>query len=289
MILSSNCNPMSTNFSQTIDKWLAFARAELAEIATANLDSLVLLEDCLHKDRAYLLAHPEYELTTSQVNELTSKIERRAKHVPLAYIRGKTEFYGREFIINQDVLEPRPETETMIELARELRAEGEELRTFVDVGTGSGAIIITVAIELGAGQFIGIDTNPKCLKVARANCEKHKATVDLVKANLLDHSKIKNLESKFCLLANLPYVPDNYTLNNAAMNEPRLAIFGGGDGLNLYREMFLQITSQRLKPSYILTESLPFQHAELAKVAKKHGYAQVQKADFIQVFALADI
>jgi release factor glutamine methyltransferase len=86
-----------------------------AGISSARLDALILLEDALHKDRAWILAHPEYQVSSIKVNRLLRKAERRARHVPLAYIRGHTEFYGRSFKVNRHVLEPRPESETMIE------------------------------------------------------------------------------------------------------------------------------------------------------------------------------
>src|SRR4051812_18952492 len=91
-----------------------------AGIGTARLDAMVLLEDCLSKDRAHLLAHPELELTAEQEKLLDAQIKRRLAHEPLAYIRGKTEFYGRDFLINKYVLEPRPESETIIDLLKKL-------------------------------------------------------------------------------------------------------------------------------------------------------------------------
>jgi release factor glutamine methyltransferase len=83
-----------------------------AGISSARLDTLILLEDALHKDRAWILAHPEAELNQTTAGRMGRKIERRSRHVPLAYIRGHTEFYGRRFKVNRHVLEPRPESET---------------------------------------------------------------------------------------------------------------------------------------------------------------------------------
>ncbi|HZP55379.1 MAG TPA: hypothetical protein VFB03_01250, partial [Candidatus Saccharimonadales bacterium] len=91
-----------------------------AGIGTAQLDTLIMLEDELKKDRAQLLAHPETELSKTQLKRLNAKLHRREKHVPMAYIRGFTEFYGRKFRVNRHVLEPRPESETMIELLKQL-------------------------------------------------------------------------------------------------------------------------------------------------------------------------
>lgn len=262
-----------------IKEWLVESEKLLLKsgVATARLDCLVLLEDLLGKDRAHLLAHPEIELTGEQEKVLNEQIERRAKHEPLAYIRGKTEFYGREFIVNAHTLEPRPETETMIDMLKQLDLEEP---TVCDVGTGSGAIAITAAFELPKAKVYACDISDECLHTAAQNNRKHQSSVTIYKSNLLEASQTRcNV-----LLCNLPYVPDSHTINKAAMFEPRLAIFGGVDGLDLYRELFSQISELEEKPQYILTESLPFQHEELALIAKMHDYSLQKTEDFIQLF-----
>src|SRR3954469_15390619 len=105
-----------------IDQWLASAtkKLEQAGIGTARLDALILLEDIIDKDRAWLLAHPEHEIPAAKIAKLEKLLNRRAGHEPLAYVRGRTEFYGREFFITPAVLEPRPESETMIDCLKEL-------------------------------------------------------------------------------------------------------------------------------------------------------------------------
>ncbi len=276
MIMSVNSYPM------TVNEWLKAATKKLqkANIGTARLDCLVLIEDCLRTDRAHLLAHPETKLTVEQTNILNEQLAKRSKHIPLAYIRGKTEFYGREFSVSEAVLEPRPETETMVNLALSLPKDA--LKTIVDVGTGSGAIAITMALELGVVQVVATDIDPACLVIARKNCVTHKATVDVKQADLIDSVTIPPGTS---ILANLPYVPDHFTVNQAALQEPRLAIFGGPDGLDLYRKLFSQISKQNHKPRYVLCESLPFQHEALTQVAHASGYELQEDVDFIQVFS----
>src|SRR4051812_1134769 len=105
--------------------WLQTAQQQLmiAGVATARLDALVLLEDITDKDRAWLLAHPEFKLNTVQVIKLKKLLKQRAQHVPLAYVRGRTEFYGRTFLITPAVLEPRPESETMVAMLKKLVQE----------------------------------------------------------------------------------------------------------------------------------------------------------------------
>lgn len=275
---------MSEASSKTISKWLANATAQLeaSHIGTARLDALVLLEDATGKHRAWLLAHPELELTAQQIDILNNNITQRIKHVPLSYIRGRVEFYGREFIVNHNVLEPRPESETIIDIAKELDLDSP---TIIDVGTGSGALAITIKLEMPKAHVLATDIDKKCLGVAKKNAQAHHVDVDFYHGSLLAPIPHTVYSEPLVLLCNLPYVPDSYTINEAALMEPRHAIFGGKDGLDLYRELFMQIGSLPIKPTYILTESLPFQHSDLFAIAERTSYRQVREEDFIQLFA----
>lgn len=277
---------MNASLSTTkLEQWLKSATKRLAAagIGTARLDCLILLEDSFSRDRSYLLAHPELELSPTQATSLEKQLHRRMQHEPLAYIRGKTEFYGREFLLNRNVLEPRPESETMIELFKELPLSPESY--IADVGSGSGALGITAVLEHPGIQADFIDIDPLTLKVARANAKKHKISGAFYEGDLLNAPKT----SYEVLLCNLPYVPDSYQINEAAAMEPRVAIFGGVDGLDLYRRLFGQIDTLKYKPTFILSESLPFQHTVLAKLARQHGYEQQQESDFIQLFSLIKV
>lgn len=263
------------------ETWLksAIKNLETAGIVTARLDAMVLLEDITKKDRGWLLAHTEFVLTKLQVENLNKLVERRAKHEPLAYIRGKTEFFGREFIITKDVLEPRPESETMIELLEKLSLPKSP--RIADVGAGSGALGITAALEQKNAKVDLLEIDPNAIKIAKLNVAKYKLEVAVLYSDLLEQSN----PPYHALLCNLPYVPDNFQINPAAQAEPRLAIFGGHDGLDTYRQLFEQLTkSSSWRPKYILTESMPPQHETLAKIAKSTGYHLLLANDFIQIF-----
>jgi release factor glutamine methyltransferase len=125
-----------------------------------------------------------------------------------------------------------------------------------------------------------LEIDPKAVEVAQTNVDKHTTIISVIESDLLAQSG-KDYD---VLLCNLPYVPDDHTVNKAALREPKLAIFGGPDGLGLYRKLFGQIRNLKKRPLYILTESLPPQHGSLAGIAKEHGYQLVQTDDFIQVF-----
>lgn len=251
-----------------------------AGVPTARLDCLVLLEDATSKDRAYLLAHPEYQLSSVTLAILQKQVQLRAKHQPLAYIRGITEFFGRDFVINKHVLQPRPESETMLELL----LTQTNVRKIIDVGCGSGALGLTAKLERPNIELTLLDIDPACLAVTKKNVQKYNLQALIQKSNLLsaiDDAQLKGAH----LLANLPYVPDTFQLNEAAMNEPRRAIFGGPDGLDLYRELFRQINQRSTKPTMILCESLPTQHASLTRLASDYGFTLQVEEDFIQAFS----
>lgn len=268
----------------TIDAWLRDSTTQLsnAGVGTARLDCFVLLEDVTEHDRSWLLAHPEHTLNESTIDALRIKLERRTHHEPLAQIRGKTEFYGREFIVSEDVLEPRPESETMIELLKGLQLPDHP--HIVDIGSGSGALGITAKLETPNAVVTLLDIDPRALTVSEANAKKHHTNTPCIESDLLANAPAR-IDA---ILANLPYVPDDYHINEAASHEPRIAIFGGPDGLDVYRRLFEQLQSMSKAPRYILTESLPFQHADVKAIAMHAGYHMIESEDFIQVFASPD-
>jgi release factor glutamine methyltransferase len=282
-----------------VDRWLKHATdiLDASGVPIARLDALILLEDALGQDRAWILANPEFDIThnceRTDLSQLEEKVKRRAGHEPLAYIRGKSEFYGRTFKVTPATLQPRPETETMISLFGKLIRTGDwgpgtGDKAVVDVGTGSGCIAITAKLEFPELKILATEINDDALKVAKENSKILNAEVKFFHGNLLEplFNLLSPVSSPFAILANLPYVPDSHTINQAAMQEPKIAIFGGEDGLDLYREMFSQLKPQlsNLKPQYILTECLPFQHLGLQKLALSHGYKLMKSDDFIQVF-----
>lgn len=279
-----------------IKRWLAKSSGllEQSSIATSRLDAEVLLSDELNKDRSWLQAHIDFELSIKQVKNLDAKVKRRAKHEPLAYIRGKQEFYRRDFKVSPDTLTPRPETETMIDLLYKsvysLPFTDDSELQIIDVGTGSGCIIITANLELSKISslkskisYIGLDISEKALKIATDNAKNLKKDINFQHFDLLSDDILSSVNCKLStvFLANLPYVPDDFHINLAASHEPKLAIFGGSDGLDYYRILFQKIDS---KAELVLTESLPSQHKTLESIAKKFGYRLVNTEDFIQAY-----
>jgi release factor glutamine methyltransferase len=167
----------------------------------------------------------------------------------------------------------------MIDLLKKLPDLPAEPR-LADVGTGSGALGITAKLELPETQVELLEIDPNAIKVAQKNVDLFTIPIITTSSDLLQNAQ----QTNDLLLCNLPYVPDGYAINPPAMREPRLAIFGGPDGLDLYRRLFSQVENLKHKPLYILCEALPPQHELLASIAQSAGYNLQQTDDFIQVF-----
>lgn len=269
----------------TLGEALSWAQRQLSEsgISTARLDALVLLEDCSRVDRAKILAMPDTELSDQIALHFKHQIRRRSEHIPLAYIRGRTEFFGRQFLIDECVLEPRPESEFLIEELLNLLKKSDE-PIVIDIGTGSGALIITAKLEFPSIDAYAIDISQPALKLADKNANMHGCKVNFITSNLLVNLPHNKLTAETIIIANLPYVPDGWEINTAAMKEPSSAIYGGSDGLRLYARLFKQLGSLDIPPGYIITEAMPPQHDQLQAIASAAGYQEKARNDFIQVF-----
>jgi release factor glutamine methyltransferase len=286
----------------SIKQWLHQATTNLAQagIETARLDALVLLEDKLGSNRAQILAHLEQQLAADDQNVLNQQVVRRMGHEPLAYIRGYSEFYGRKFIVSPAVLEPRPESETMIEMLKTLALElaaatpnhdkarhpmhqqlnAARLR-IADIGSGSGALGITAHFEVTGSQVSLYEIDPAALAVSHRNVVLHNTALPVIASDLLAAAP----SSYDVLLSNLPYVPDDITINSAAWHEPKRAIFGGTDGLTIYRQLFSELHNLQQPPLYVLTECFPWQQTKLSSIAADSGYQLLKTDDFIGLYA----
>ncbi|HSX47645.1 MAG TPA: HemK/PrmC family methyltransferase, partial [Patescibacteria group bacterium] len=205
---------------------------------------------------------------------------------PISYIINSKEFYGYNFLVNEHVLIPRPESELIIELTKTVYlnyqkdAKKGHLFSVGDVGTGSGALGITVKLEQPDINVDLIDISSEALKVARYNVDNFTLNINVIHSDLLNNSdKIYNL-----LTCNLPYVPDDFEINDEALHEPPLAIFGGKDGLNIYRKLFNQLIDRYSKPLYIITECLPSQLNKLMNIALRNDYLLIENQSFISLF-----
>lgn len=263
-----------------VKDWLDQAETALktAGVETPRLDVYLIAQEVLHKDKAWILAHPEYVLQSTVIAKLQDLLARRTNHEPIAYITGKSEFYGREFVVTTDTMQPRPETEALIDIVKELPINSPLI---ADVGAGCGAIGLTLALELPESTIDLYEISPAAAKIAHKNVK----SLDVTNAYVHQGDLLTGIRKPYDLVvANLPYVPDGYKINQAATHEPRQALFGGRDGLDVYRVLFEQLGSLEPKPRFVLCESLPFQHQQLSAIALSHGFRSTQTVALIQVF-----
>jgi release factor glutamine methyltransferase len=198
--------------------------------AVPRLTAEVLLAHALRVERVHLFAHPEQELQEVEWLHYGRYLHERLKGKPTQYITKRQEFYGREFRVSPDVLIPRPETEHLIEAV--LRV-ARTARRFIDVGTGSGAIAATLALELGAAAF-ATDISPAAVRTARENAARLNAPVHAMVCDLLSAVATASME---LVVSNPPYVPLTQIegLQREVRDwEPHVALFGGPTGCDLY-------------------------------------------------------
>ena len=218
------------------------------DIASVSPTSLILLQHAINQPKSWILAHNDFELTTDQKQTLLSSVDEYLQGVPLPYILGHWDFFGRTFTITPHVLIPRPETELLVERAID-HARKIPNPLIADVGTGSGAIAVSLAAELPSAKIIAMDISRAALEVARKNAQQHQQTrIGFIQSDLM-----APFQAKFDLIcANLPYIPSK-TLKSLPIAdwEPHLALDGGKSGLDLIQCLLKQAGS-RLSPSGVI-------------------------------------
>ena len=235
----------------TLKQVLSRARGILAEnsIEDAPLECELLLRHALNLSRTQLYLGLDHELRPKQEEAFWHLLKRRLDGEPTAYITGHREFYGFNFYVDHRVLIPRPESELLVETALGL-AQNYPLSTIAEVGTGCGAIAISLALSLPEAKIYATDISAAALEVALVNCQKHGVVdkVHLLHGNMLDPLP----EAVDLIIANLPYVKQSELARmGSARFEPRLALDGGSDGTERIRQLCRQ-AGGKLRPSGFL-------------------------------------
>jgi release factor glutamine methyltransferase len=260
----------------------------------APLDLELLFSFVLNKPREFVLAHPEQKIIATHNSQLDSLIKRRTKGEPIAYLIGKKEFYGLEFSVNKNTLIPRPETELLVELAlgkvrSMLRSKLRSIK-IVDVGTGSGNILISIAHNIkhetyNNTNFYGIDISRKALLTAKKNARNHKLNqkVKFIHGNLLDPI-IKNCsmlhvpclpagrQGSMIILANLPYLSSeiySFSTKDVRLYEPKTALYSPQKGLNHYIKLLKQLAKFPATNTICYLEISPEQKPLLSEIIKR--------------------
>ena len=284
----------------TIDSWLEIAKKRI-ETLDAELIALAVFAP-YEVDRSWLVAHGDLEIPVNEMEEADKMVKRRFQDEPLAYILGKRDFFGREFGVNADVLIPRVDTEALIYLVQSL--DLPKRPRFLEIGTGSGCIAITLALEYPQAYVLATDISKKALEVAEMNDVVYEGRIDLLESNLLENLDPETDGNFDVLIANLPYVDPNWDwLDQGSLSyEPRGALYAEDGGLALYHKLLKQLQekiathnlmhhaeqdSTRLchgEPwvKYLIFEADPCQHDDLISLAEAYGWA----LDMVEGFGL---
>jgi release factor glutamine methyltransferase len=263
--------------SHTVREVLAWATDVLcqARVSSAGLDAEVLLAHVLGWERVKLHAWPEFDLMDSQRRAFRISVGRRRSREPVAYIIGHREFYGLDFVVDRRVLIPRPETELLVECALEagarLLAEGQEL-LLADIGTGSGAVAVSLAVNLAGATIYATEASAEAMEVAALNVARHGVSgrVQLLGGDLVDPLA----ERVHIMAANLPYIRTEQLsslIPEVAAYEPRVALDGGTDGLVHIRRLLEQAGSWLL-PRGVLLAEIGAEHGQEVLVLAEQCY-----------------
>ena len=243
-----------------------------------RLDAEVLLSHVLGKDRLYLYVNFDQPLTDGELATYRSLVKERARRLPVAYIIGRKEFMGLSFIVAPAVLIPRPDTEILVEAAL-ARLQDSEATDVLDLGTGSGAIIISILTRCLQARGVAVDIAADALVVAAANAERHGLIdrLELCRGDLFGPVADKRFAA---IVSNPPYIAegDLANLQPEVRFEPRLALAGGTDGLELYRRIIRQAPGYVKPGGFVALEAGAGQAAHIAALADEGRF-----------FALEDI
>ena len=273
---------------ENVKSWLQSASQKLknAEIVSANLDAELILARVLGIERTTLHAYPNRRLTRQQVFHANNWLNKRLKRIPLAYIFHEKEFFGRKFYINESVLVPRPETETLIEVTKELAQNNDKI---LDVGTGSGIIPATLKLELPKTVEIFVsDISLHALAVANLNIKRLTSKeIQLFESNLLDKIPSEILSQITILTANLPYVDRNWVnfeAQNELHHEPQIALYAEKNGLGLIFSL-LEQAQDLPNLQKIILEADPRQFEQIEQKAIQLGLQKIKSKDYIIAFS----
>lgn len=248
------------NIAEALKRSAMFLEAN--GVAEPARETSLLLQFALQKDKTFLAAHPEYELTTGEGKLFDSLIERRSNREPYQYIVGSQEFYGLEYEVTHDVLIPRPETEMLVERAVEILKESDRA-AFCEIGVGSGCISVSILVNVKNAAATALDISERAIEVATRNAERHgvRERITFLESDLFSRLD----EAGFDLIAsNPPYVP---FIEIAGLQaevrdfEPLGALTDGGDGLSII-ERVVRGSPAFLKPDAFLLMEIGIGQAE---------------------------
>ncbi len=246
-----------------------------AHIDDAALEARWIIEAVTGLTRAEQILTEDRPANSQEVADIKTMVKRRLKGEPLDFIFGYKAFYGRRFEVNQHVLSPRPETEMLVDFVLD-KTKYDDAFTVLDLGTGSGAIVISVLAERPKAQAIAVDISEDALTIARINAETH-GVVDRLLFLEGDWSAARGRAFDY-VLSNPPYIDRHAmkALSHEVLNfDPEVALYGGEDGLEAYRAILKQAPFMMNEDSWLAVEIGYDQGALVSEIVRKAGLKQV--------------
>ena len=246
-------------------------------IESARLEAEILLAHVLKVGRLYLYINPEQELSQEQIDNYSKLIQRRLEHEPTAYILGHREFMDLDLIVNEDVLIPRPETEVLVETVIDHLNDITRMVRIADIGTGSGAIAISLAKSLPNAAVEAVDISESAINIAKLNTDRYSLRVTFHCGDLLSPLNGKKYNA---IVSNPPYIPSQVIDGLQAEvkdYEPRTALDGGSDGLDFYRRLIGEAPHLLIENGFLAFEIGFDQAEEVKQLIDKTGlYREVE-------------
>ena len=271
----------------TVGTWLKYATDELADamLSSPQLDAELILAHSIGHPSTWLHAHINDALDARHEEIANARIDLRLDHVPIAYIIGHKEFYGRRFEVNTHTLIPRPESEQLIELLLEavsphMALSTPETKRLVDIGTGSGCLGITAKLERPHLDVTLCDISKQALDVAEKNATGLGADVRTMTSNLLSEYPF----TPDIVLANLPYVDETWERSEDTKHEPSEALFAANGGLALIEKCFDELSHRMEFGGLAIFEADPRQWEAIIPIAKTSGFERTASREFAACF-----
>ncbi len=266
-------------------EWIHSAAKKITDagIPSGRLDAELILAHTLRKNRTFIHAHSDDSLDIRHFEIAEARVRLRLDRTPIAYIIGHKEFYGRLFKVTPATLIPRPESEPIIDLLKEvIRATPQSLldedpKHLIDVGTGSGCLGITAKLELPELEVTLSDISHHALRVAEANAKTFDSQVTTLQSNLLESYSF----TPDFILANLPYVDRSWERSPETQYEPEIALFAEDAGLHLIYKLIEEAQTRLSPKGSLILEADTRQHPALIKFASRHGFARQKTAGLI--------
>jgi release factor glutamine methyltransferase len=259
--------PLFYKHSMTIKEIIQQSNTTLQSLSpTPDLDTYIIIEYVLGLNKLEAIMHQDDSIPNREIEAIQDCIQERLTHKPIAYIIGHKEFYGRDFVVNEQVLIPRPETEAIIDITKTLLKDITNPIIW-EIGTGSGCIAVTLALEMPNTDIYASDISPLALQIAQNNAILITGKQSLIKffeGNLIDAFP-QELQPNL-IIANLPYLDQNQYTDDSLLYEPDLALYSNNNGLEHYIRLIQDIKSRFIVYPKILIEINPEQVSPLQEL-----------------------